>query len=168
MVKFSRSCANVGLVGSAFDVEIDDSEKVAELKDMIKAKNPHKLAEFDHANDLHLFVAKAKSGKWLDGAGAAAVTLDEFEQPHGSDGIVLKKVDPMLYIKNAKHFGENFQPGEGQVHVMVATSEQEQLQTSLWLVSGSIDNALDTKGIRWGKDIAFWYEDKSLRFHVQK
>ncbi|KAG3100054.1 hypothetical protein PI124_g16294 [Phytophthora idaei] len=71
---------------------------------------------------------------------------------------------------------------------MVATPEQEQLQTSLWLVSGSIDNALDTKGIRCklyrlvgerlgyydpvrrvgGKDIAFWYEDKSLRFHVQK
>ncbi|KAL4094556.1 hypothetical protein PRIC1_010217 [Phytophthora ramorum] len=51
---------------------------------------------------------------WLDGAGAAAVALDERGHPQG-----FVQMDPTLWIKNPKHFGDNFQPGEGQVHVLV-------------------------------------------------
>ncbi|KAL4093765.1 hypothetical protein PRIC1_011195 [Phytophthora ramorum] len=32
-------------------------------------------------------------------------------------------MDPTLWIKNPKHFGDNFQPGEGQVHVLVVVPE---------------------------------------------
>ncbi|GMF35947.1 unnamed protein product [Phytophthora lilii] len=28
-------------------------------------------------------------------------------------------MDPLLWLKNVKYFGDNFQPGEGQVHVLV-------------------------------------------------
>ncbi|KAE8971311.1 hypothetical protein PR003_g27972 [Phytophthora rubi] len=32
---------------------------------------------------------------------------------------------PSLWLKNAKYFGENFTPGEGQVHVLVVVPEVE-------------------------------------------
>ncbi|CAH0481078.1 unnamed protein product [Peronospora belbahrii] len=74
-------------------------------------------------------------------------------------------------------------PSYRQIHVLVMVPKQE---SCLWLVSGTIENALDTKGIRRNlyrlaasrfgrydpacrkndKDVAFWYEDKKLRFHV--
>ncbi|KAG2874945.1 hypothetical protein PC117_g27513 [Phytophthora cactorum] len=41
-------------------------------------------------------------------------------------------MDPTLWVKNAKYFGENFQPGEGQIHVLVVVPEQG---TSATLVS---------------------------------
>ncbi|KAE9064558.1 hypothetical protein PF005_g28568 [Phytophthora fragariae] len=32
---------------------------------------------------------------------------------------------PSLWLKNAKYFEENFQPGEGQVHMLVLVPEGE-------------------------------------------
>ncbi|KAE8984869.1 hypothetical protein PR002_g22801 [Phytophthora rubi] len=34
-------------------------------------------------------------------------------------------MDPLLWLKNANYFGENFTPGEGQVHVLVVVPEVE-------------------------------------------
>ncbi|KAG3193876.1 hypothetical protein PC128_g9836 [Phytophthora cactorum] len=74
---------------------------------------------------LQLFLAK-KDGNWLNGDDVAAVTLDE-----AADSAVpvlvddrgnrhdFVKMDPSLWIKNPKLFGSNFQPEEGQVHVLV-------------------------------------------------
>ncbi|KAL4167440.1 Crinkler effector protein 4 [Phytophthora ramorum] len=172
-------CAIVGVVGSVFEVEIDEGASVSALKKVIKGEKPNDLKDID-ANKLQLFLAKT-DGAWLDGAGAAAVALDERGYPQGC-----VQMDPTLWIKNPKHFGDNFQPGEGQIHVLVVVPEQEHAQTGLWLVTGSVDNALDTRGTRcklyWmaklrigyydparridNKDVAFWYESKKLCFHV--
>ncbi|TDH71829.1 hypothetical protein CCR75_001773 [Bremia lactucae] len=76
--------------------------------------------------------------------------------------------------------------GKGPVHVMVVPSEPVPPQVVLWLLTGCVDDALATKGIRsklfWmassrtgyydparrigDKNVAFWYEDKNLCFHV--
>ncbi|KAG2783694.1 hypothetical protein PC112_g24748 [Phytophthora cactorum] len=118
-------CAIVGEAGSAFEVKIDDDESVSALKDAIKAKNKRTIT--CDAKDLQLFLAK-KHGAWLDGAGAAAVTLDEDGPLRGFGD----QMDPTLWVKNAKYFGANFQPGEGQIHVLVVVPEQG---TSATLVS---------------------------------
>ncbi|KAG3010627.1 hypothetical protein PC121_g25289 [Phytophthora cactorum] len=97
-------CAIVGVAGSAFEVDIDDAESVSALKDAIKAKKPNDFKDVD-ADKLQLFLAK-KHGAWLDGAGAAAVTLDEDGPLRGFGD----QMDPTLWVKNAKYFGENFQP----------------------------------------------------------
>ncbi|KAE9050198.1 hypothetical protein PR001_g2610 [Phytophthora rubi] len=70
----------------------------------------------ERADQLQLFMAKKKDGTWLDGAGAiqASVALDERGRPQG-----FAVMNPILFIKNPKHFGDNFQPGEGQIHVLV-------------------------------------------------
>ncbi|KAG2870512.1 hypothetical protein PC114_g27349 [Phytophthora cactorum] len=108
-------CAIVGVAGSAFEVDIDDAESVSALKDAIKAKKPNDFKDVD-ADKLQLFLAKTEGGAWLAGAGVAAVTVDGDGHPQG-----FELMDPTLWIKNPKHFGANFQPGEGQIHVLVVT-----------------------------------------------
>ncbi|KAE8890525.1 hypothetical protein PF005_g14388 [Phytophthora fragariae] len=72
-----------------------------------------------------------KNGAWLDKADEAAVTVDEagavpvMLDEHGNrQGF--EQMDLSLGIKNSKHFRENFQPDEGQVHVLVVLPHPEQ------------------------------------------
>ncbi|KAG6623627.1 CRN-like protein [Phytophthora cinnamomi] len=104
MVLVALTCALVGNAG-VFGVKIDDSAQVSELKDVVKGKNSSTIK--CDAKDLQLFLAKNDEGRgaWLDGAGAAAVALDERGHPQGC-----VQMDPTLSIKNPKHFGDNFQP----------------------------------------------------------
>ncbi|KAG4220951.1 hypothetical protein PC116_g30570, partial [Phytophthora cactorum] len=134
MVEISLECAIVGQAGT-FDVTIDDGKKVSVLKDAIKGKKPDTIK--GEADKLQLFLAKTEGGAWLDGAGVAAVTVDGDGHPQG-----FELMDPTLWIKNPKHFGANFQPGEGQVHVLVVVPEQG---TSAPLVSdgGVFDRCSD-------------------------
>ncbi|KAE9102560.1 hypothetical protein PF007_g14721 [Phytophthora fragariae] len=101
----------VGVAGAAFPVDIDANQTVGDLKKAIKAENEDIKCP---ARELQLFLAKTADGAWLDGAGAAAVALDERGHPQGC-----VQMDPLLWLKNVKYFGDNFQPGEGQVHVLV-------------------------------------------------
>ncbi|KAG3199800.1 hypothetical protein PC129_g24000, partial [Phytophthora cactorum] len=97
-------CAIVGVAGSAFSVRVDESdepESVDDLKKEIKKEKPNDFKDVD-ADKLQLFLAK-KHGAWLDGAGAAAVTLDEDGPLRGFGD----QMDPTLWVKNAKYFGEN-------------------------------------------------------------
>ncbi|OWY92741.1 Crinkler (CRN) [Phytophthora megakarya] len=111
MVELSLQCAIVGQVGSSFGVKIDDGAKVSDLKDAIKSQSDGIITRPWPL--LELFLAKTEGGAWLDEAGVAAVALDERGRP----------MDPTLWIKNPKYFGENFRPGEGQVHVLVVVPE---------------------------------------------
>ncbi|KAG3042736.1 hypothetical protein PC122_g25290 [Phytophthora cactorum] len=111
-------CAIVGVVGSAFEVDIDEGQKVGDLKKAIKDQSDGLIT--DPWPKLQLFLAKTEHGAWLDGAGAAAVTLDGDGHPQG-----FELMDPTLWVKNAKHFGANFLPGEGQVHVLVVVPKLE-------------------------------------------
>ncbi|KAG3114366.1 hypothetical protein PI126_g24724, partial [Phytophthora idaei] len=122
-------CAIVGEAGSAFPVNIDQSETVGDLKKAIKGEKKNGLKDVD-ADKLQLFLAKAANGAWLDGAGVAAVTLEKaagsavpvLVDDHGNRHDFVK-MDPLLWIKNDQHFGANFQPGEGQVHVLVVVPD---------------------------------------------
>ncbi|OWZ07897.1 Crinkler (CRN) [Phytophthora megakarya] len=111
------SCAIVGVVGR-FPVNIDENETVGDLKDAIKDKKPNDLKDVD-ADKLQLFLAKTADGAWLDEAGVVAVALDERGRPHGFGD----QMEPAKWIKNAKYFGENFQPGECEVHVLVVVPD---------------------------------------------
>ncbi|GMF41626.1 unnamed protein product [Phytophthora lilii] len=119
MVEVSLCCAIVGKAGGVFGVKIDNGVQVWELQDAIKAKKPNDFKDID-ADKLQLFLAKTEGGAWLDGAGAEAVALDERGHPQGC-----VQMDPTLWIKNPKHFGDNFQPGEGQVHVLVVVPKRD-------------------------------------------
>ncbi|CEG48632.1 CRN-like protein [Plasmopara halstedii] len=66
------------------------------------------------ADRLELFLAKTEGGAWLDEAGVASVALDERGNPRNH-----VQMDPTLWIKNSMHFGDNFQPDEDQIHVLV-------------------------------------------------
>ncbi|KAL3656702.1 hypothetical protein V7S43_018370 [Phytophthora oleae] len=179
MVPISLKCAIVGQAGK-FDVTIDDDKKVSELKDAVKEEMENELKNID-VDDLVLFLAKKDKGNgaWLTGAEVAAVRSDPVAEG-------FKLMDPTLFLKNPENFGENFQPDEGQVHVLVVVPQQEHARSGLWLVTGSVENALTTKGVRcklyWmatlrigyydpthrigNKNVAFWYQDKKLCFRV--
>ncbi|KAG1709669.1 hypothetical protein DVH05_020325 [Phytophthora capsici] len=118
MVLVALTCALVGKTG-VLGVKIDDSAQVWELKKAITVEKSNDLKDVD-ADKLELFLAKMEGGTWLDGAGAAAVALDERGHPQGC-----VQMDPTLWIKNSKHFGDNFKPGEGQVHVLVVVPKDE-------------------------------------------
>ncbi|KAG2781688.1 hypothetical protein PC112_g24850 [Phytophthora cactorum] len=127
------NCALVG-EGSVISIIIEEWKTVALLKKAIKEEKPNDFKDVD-ADKLQLFLAKTEGGAWLAGAGVAAVTVDGDGHPQG-----FELMDPTLWIKNPKHFGANFQPGEGQIHVLVVVPEQAQPQMGLWLTlpSGGI------------------------------
>ncbi|GMF36169.1 unnamed protein product [Phytophthora lilii] len=131
-------CAIVGVAGSAFSVRVDESDLVDDLKDAIKAKNPATIT--CDAKDLQLFLAKTEGGAWLDGAGAAAVALDE----RGGHPQGCVQMDPLLWLKNVKYFGDSFQPGEGQVHVLVVVPGHVRVD-----IGRTASKALKYKRTRW-------------------
>ncbi|ETM39626.1 hypothetical protein L914_14233, partial [Phytophthora nicotianae] len=108
-------CAIVGVAGSVFSVRVDMSDSVDDVKDAIKVKKPDTIK--CEADKLQVYLAK-KDGARLTEAGAESVVLDEHGHPRG-----FEKMMPSLWLKNAKYFGESFQPGEGQVHVLVVVPE---------------------------------------------
>ncbi|KAE9036868.1 hypothetical protein PR001_g8624 [Phytophthora rubi] len=93
-----------------FVVDIDPGESVADLKVAIKEKIIYPYP----AHKLQLFLAR-KGDEWLDWAGAASVTLDE----HGTLQGFGDEMFAIPRINNANLFGENFQPGKGEVHVLL-------------------------------------------------
>eukprot|EP00644_Phytophthora_capsici_P000809 jgi/Phyca11/108895/e_gw1.16.149.1 len=77
MAKLSLQCAIVGQIGSSFDVEIDDGEKVSKLKDAIKTKNKDDpILKTVAAKNLQLFLAK-QGNAWLPDDDPAAQDLNE-------------------------------------------------------------------------------------------
>ena len=110
-------CVLVGVRGSAFPVDIALNKLVGHLKEAIVAEKPRTIT--CEADELKLFLAK-KGDAWLDGAGAGAVTLDEHGHPQGFD-----EMDPTLRIENDRYFGDNFEPNEGEIHVLVVEPSHE-------------------------------------------
>jgi Crinkler effector protein N-terminal domain len=112
-------CALVGEKGRAFAVDVDENKLVDALKDAIAGKQKYEFA----ADILQLFRGKKSDGTWLDRDGAEAATLDGNGYPEG-----FLHMDPLLWIKNPKNFGENFEPNEGEIHVLVVVPEADQKQ----------------------------------------
>jgi hypothetical protein len=124
MVEVSLECAIVGRPGT-FDVTIEDGRKVSVLKEAIKSRSDGLITV--PWPRLQLFLAKKKTGdvdEWLQGTELAAVALDEARKVPGMLDERKKRqnfvwMDPTLYVNNDKHFGKEFTPGEGRVHVLV-------------------------------------------------
>ncbi|KAL4093723.1 hypothetical protein PRIC1_011155 [Phytophthora ramorum] len=178
-------CAIVGVVGSVFEVEIDADQLVGDLKKVIKGEKPNDLKDID-ADKLQLFLAKKEDGAWLTEADVKKGVSDTTGlKLLGAARARIRRVG--LSEKDVGGVGEEEEAeGRGPVNVLVVVPEQEHAQTGLWLVTGSVDNALDTRGTRCklylmatlrigyydparridNKDVAFWYESKKLCFHV--
>ncbi|EGZ11280.1 hypothetical protein PHYSODRAFT_338002 [Phytophthora sojae] len=158
-------CAIVGVAGSAFPVDIDASQLVGDLKDAIKAK---KMYQFP-ADELQLFLAKTADGAWLPDDDQAALDLEDGKVHEDIqaliDGEKMKAtwtIEDVLTANNmTKRKGRA--PKSRQIHVLVVVPEQEHAQTGLWLVTGSVENALITKGIRcklyWMATLRIGYYD---------
>ncbi|KAG1708055.1 hypothetical protein DVH05_024740 [Phytophthora capsici] len=112
MVELSLQCVIVGATGSAFAIDIDDNRRVAHLKEKIKQANRATIP--CDAKDLQLFLAKTDRGGWLD----EAMVLDDLQH--------FAPMDSNLLVKNPKHFGPNFKPVQGQVHILVVVSPPDE------------------------------------------
>ncbi|EEY63810.1 Crinkler (CRN) family protein [Phytophthora infestans T30-4] len=147
MVVVSLQCAIVGQVGSSFDVDIDASQLVGDLKNAIKAKNATTIT--GDAKDLQLFLAKQpiedesgnevvpvyrpsaeemkeESFKWLPDEHRAALKLVEGESDDyihaltaGEPVLGSKTITTWFYTKNNMEL-----PSSEQVHVLVVVPEQ--------------------------------------------
>ncbi|OWY97499.1 hypothetical protein PHMEG_00031953 [Phytophthora megakarya] len=183
MVKFF--CAIVGVAGSSYPVNIDENETVGDLKKAIRDDNSATIT--CDARELQLFLAK-KGDAWMNKEYVASVTLDK--ERHAKIEDENGRPQPLEHMNETAdvvdYFGERFKRKRGEIHVLVVVPEPAQPQTGLWLVSGSIEDALNTKGIlsrvyclamsRLGyydpahrtqnKNAAFWYEDKKLCIHI--
>ncbi|EGZ30625.1 hypothetical protein PHYSODRAFT_323974 [Phytophthora sojae] len=91
-------------------VEVEEDDSVYGLKSVICKKTVYELP----ALNLQLFLARKENGSWLRLVDAVAVQLDEDGHPQGFTEMNLDK-----WLNNAYHFGTNFQPSEGEVHVLV-------------------------------------------------
>ncbi|EGZ16415.1 hypothetical protein PHYSODRAFT_426047, partial [Phytophthora sojae] len=69
----------------------------------------------------------------------ATVVLNDHGRPVG-----FVEMQPLLWLKNPTCFGENFQPAEGHIRVLVNMPKPRK---ELWLVTGSVENAFNTIGI---------------------
>jgi Crinkler effector protein N-terminal domain len=120
-------CSIVGEKGSAFAVEIEENKLVDALKVSIKQRNERTIT--CDARELQLFLGKQSDNRWLDSNTADALTTDANGHPQG-----FTLMDPLLWIKNPKNFGQSFEPKEGEIHVLVVVpnlqvaSEQSQEQ----------------------------------------
>jgi hypothetical protein len=179
-------CALVGVQGNAFAVDVDENKFVDHLKDAIKTKNENTI--MCDARELQLFLARKGDNTWLESSTEDVKKLKKGEKTDLIEALTREEnaldgecgleevLDGMPRLKTK------------QIHVLVVVPQQEQVQVqpSLWLVSGSVENALNTKGVRSrlyrlagsylgcydpehriGDQIqALWYDGTALRVHV--
>ena len=115
-------CAIINARGSAFSVQLDDGDLVADLKKAIKAE---KMYQFP-ADELQLFLAKGTNGAWLKDDDPAAQKLSEGKMhPHiehmigGDQGIATRTLQRWLFVDN-----NMLQPSPEQIHVLVVVPEE--------------------------------------------
>lgn len=154
-------------------VDAKEDEWVLQLKRLIKAEKLNELKDVD-PDQLRLYVAK-RAGKWLtekdiQGGVTDVAGLTELSGIH----------TPLAHFGFTEESVVN-SAEDGPVHVLVKSPPPLG-----WLVSGSVQNALHTKGVRFrlyrlaasylghydpdhvvDEHVqAFWYEDTTLRVHV--
>ncbi|KAL3658578.1 hypothetical protein V7S43_016462 [Phytophthora oleae] len=173
--------------GSVFSVEIKRNAKGEALqKAIFDGQRYHERFSFP-PSELTLYLAGKKEGeeiKWL-------------KDDDNLDALLQGDVDKQ-YMKMRSswilesYFGGNFQPGRQDIHVLVELPEaaacaQPMLRAVFWLVTGSVENALHTRGVRGrlyqiadaelgyydptnvlsdNKARAFWYTNNDLQINV--
>ena len=171
--------------GSVFSVEIEGSAEVEALQEAIFYKQRYNHQYKFPPSALTLYLARKKEGenvKWLEDNDSLDATL------RGDVDTQCKKMRSSL--KLTQYFDESFDAKEGEIHILVELPPSSGValrqQSVLWLVRGSVANALRTKGVRCrlyrlagtylgyydparrtgDKDSALWYEDKTLYIHI--
>lgn len=181
-------CVTVG-VGSIFAVNIDITETVADLKKKIKEENPDLIRS--DAPLLKVYLAR-DGNRWLNSNDDNVKALERGEVPDAIRHLMSEplRMLPARDLNNDAYFGKHFKRAEDDIHVLVelpvAYGTGRQTQDGLWLVQGSISNALTTKGVRCklyrlagsylgyydparrndDRHCALWYEDSTLRVHI--
>ena len=124
-------CAIVGAKGSAFSVQLDDGDLVADLNDAIKLKKANDLKDVD-ANKLQLFLAKGTDGAWLKDNDPAAQQLSGGKtHPHiqqminGEQAIATRTLKRWLFDDN-----KMLQPSAEQIHVLVVAPDRLKWKSS--------------------------------------
>eukprot|EP00644_Phytophthora_capsici_P003913 jgi/Phyca11/108643/e_gw1.15.666.1 len=136
MAKLSLSCVIVGLMGSAFSVDIDADQFVGDLKKIIQKKK-NDLHNVD-ADKLQLFLAKKDKG-WLPDKSEAALELKKGEVHediqvliNGEEMEATKTLNYWLFEKNQMEE----QLSSEQIHVLVVVPEirdgKKRYRSSLW------------------------------------
>ncbi|GMF61891.1 unnamed protein product [Phytophthora fragariaefolia] len=164
MVLVALTCALVGDAG-VFGVKIDDSAQVGELEDAIRAKEQRKGRGI---GEVQLFLAKKGAG-WLPSAELCSIRKGE-DVP-GFERVSLVDTEDEAYstysIRDVLETNGMPPPQSRQIRVLVVVPEQAQGQPGLWLVTGSVDNALNTNGIRckryWMATLRIGYYDPVRR-----
>ncbi|KAE8894203.1 hypothetical protein PF005_g20213 [Phytophthora fragariae] len=109
MAPILLNCVVVGEAGMV-SVVIEDRSTVFLLKMAIKEASEGIAVP---AKKLQLFLAK-QDAAWMNSAAAEAVQLDDDGNLTG-----FEPMDANLWLNHDKHFGTNFTPKEGQIHVLV-------------------------------------------------
>ncbi|GLE03037.1 hypothetical protein PINS_up011916 [Pythium insidiosum] len=101
--------------GSVFGVNIDDHERVWQLKDMIKEKEMYKC----DADQLTLYVAK-KGGNWLKADDSDVLQLKEGVVTTVISDMMKNAMDPSYRVRNtAFGFPDEDAAEDGEIHVLV-------------------------------------------------
>ncbi|KAL3658721.1 hypothetical protein V7S43_016357 [Phytophthora oleae] len=145
-------CAIVDEVKCVLEVDINEGVRISALWDAIKQKKENDLKDVD-PDRLQLFLAKTKLDAWLDLAAAKFVTIDETSEApvmpgESGDSQGFEEMNPSLALKDPKYFGENFESGEDEIHVLVVVPtikpprkrhklKEEMSMRDLWRFSGA-------------------------------
>nr|QUJ09336.1 crinkler 10 [Plasmopara viticola] len=177
-------CALVGVAGSAFSVQKDESDSVDKLKDAIKKKKSGTIK--GEADKLQLFLATTSDNAWLESDSEDVMNLKKGEQNIAIKAMTNEEKEIQGESRVQNVLVGMPEPSTDQIHLLVVIPEQKQAQIELWLATGFVENALTTKGIRsklytiamhrigyydpvrrtQDKNVAFWYKGKKLCFHV--
>ncbi|KAG3108691.1 hypothetical protein PI126_g24896, partial [Phytophthora idaei] len=115
-------CAVVGVAGSTFPVDIDETLSVGHLKDAIKEKNSNTVT--CDAKDLQLFLAKTADGAWLQNDDPGVPELEEGRiHPDVQTLIDGNKMTANWTIKDVLDANHLPTPQSKQVHVLVVAPE---------------------------------------------
>ncbi|KAG3230535.1 hypothetical protein PI124_g24367, partial [Phytophthora idaei] len=111
-------CAIVGEAGSAFPVNIDQSETVGDLKKAIKGEKKNGLKDVD-ADKLQLFLAKKGDGGWLPSNDPDVVAMRSGAVSEMVQNLLNVQIDP------AEEIADVFVPApqKKELHVLVVVPE---------------------------------------------
>jgi hypothetical protein len=126
MVEVKPFCGIVDLAGSAFSVQVDESDSVTDLKKAIKEASENITAP---AKKLQLYLAKKADGEWLLKESSVAQKLaDGVTEPDVTKMVTDNKMRSSWTIREVldafKMTGERA-PSSEQVHVLVVVSGQQ-------------------------------------------
>ncbi|TMW59642.1 hypothetical protein Poli38472_004711 [Pythium oligandrum] len=180
MVDVTIVCGVYG-EGAVVPVTVSTDAKVSDLRDAIYYKKRYnKQYKFD-SSALTLYLARKDQTTWMKDDQSVKSFLQ------GGVSTEYEEMRPTWKLSKAELFG-SFELGDENIHVLVELPPNtvSRQQAGLWLVRGSILDALGTKGIRCrvyrlagayigyydpsrrisDNDSAIWYEDTTLHIHV--